>query len=138
MMRPRSYSELRLLPTLTERFDYLKLGNGVGDRTFGGERYLNQKFYTSRAWRDTRNEIIIRDQGCDMGVLDFPISDRILIHHINPITVQDIEERAECLFDPNNLVSVRHLTHNAIHYGDDKWINDRMFKARQKGDTKLW
>lgn len=106
-------------PTFIERYRYLKLGGKVGEETFGFDRYLNQVFYTSKEWRDIRRHVILRDKGCDLGMPDREISGAILIHHMNPITVEDIVKRSEFLLDPEYLVCTVKNTHNAIHYGDE-------------------
>lgn len=137
MRRVRSYSGLRSLDTFEDRFRYLALNGDVGRSTFGFDRYLNQKFYTSREWKQIRNSIIIRDQGCDLGVLGYDIHDRILIHHMNPITIDDVIHNDETLFDPEYLITTTHRTHNAIHYGDERQLL-RPLVERQRGDTTLW
>jgi hypothetical protein len=134
----KSYQELRRLPTFEDRFEYLKIGGVVGRETFGFERYLNQTFYHSSGdWRHTRRDIIIRDNGCDLAIPDREILDRIIVHHINPITVEDIELSRDCVLDPDNLICVSHNTSNAIHYGDASLLV-RLPKERRKGDTYLW
>lgn len=139
----KRYSELITLPTWDERFEYLYLGDHrVGDMTFGGHRYLNQSFYSSPEWKKIRRDIIVRDFGCDMGLEDYPIPNhtKILIHHINPLSIKDIREMNEKMFDPENLISVSYKTHQMIHYG--MTIENRQaFKLtgdRSEGDTKLW
>lgn len=133
----RTYSELRRLDTLEERFDYLELGGTVGATTFGFDRWINQNFYHSREWRHIRNHVIARDQGYDLGTSDIPIRGAHLIHHMNPITLDDIEEATENLLDPEFLISTALRTHNAIHYGDRRQL-PRPFVERTPGDTKLW
>lgn len=133
----KTYNDLRQLRTFEERFNYLKLGGSVGRATFGFERYLNQLLYHSGEWKQTRSNIIIRDSGCDLGYLDRDIFSNILIHHINPITIKDIENHNACLFDPNNLICTCHNTHQAIHYGDEGLLT-RLPQSRKTGDTKLW
>ena len=118
LMRIKTYSELITLPTFEERFEYLQLKGTVGQETFGFDRYLNQILYNSKEWKHLRNEIIVRDNGCDLALEGFEIYGRILIHHINPITIDDVIKRREIVFDPENLICVTHNTHNAIHYGD--------------------
>lgn len=137
MTRLRSYSELRRLDTFEERFRYLSLDGAVGRSTFGFDRYLNQRLYTSREWRQARNYIIVRDSGCDLGVLGYDIHDRILIHHMNPITVEDIVHNEDFLFDPDNLITTTHRTHNAIHYGDERQLVQPHVE-RSRGDTTPW
>lgn len=114
----RTYLELIELGTFEERFEYLKLSANVGDTTFGWKRYLNQKFYKSNEWRSFRNSVIVRDCGMDLGVSDRLITGPIIIHHINPITYEDVLLRNPCLFDMNNVICVSDATHKAIHYGD--------------------
>lgn len=133
----KSYRELRRLRTFEERFDYLKIGGVVGRETFGFERYLNQTFYHSGEWKHTRRDIIVRDNGCDLGIRDREIFDRIIIHHINPITIEDIELGRDCIFDPDNLICCSHDTSNAIHYGDASLLI-KFSQERRKGDTQLW
>lgn len=118
-MMTKSYSELIKIPSYEERYEYLKLGGSVGELTFNGHRYLNQKFYSSDPeWKRIKREVIIRDNGCDMAHEDFPVNSKIIIHHINPITIEDLIKRNPMIFDPDNLVCVSMNTHNAIHYGD--------------------
>lgn len=133
----RSYNELRYLPTFEDRFNYLKLKAIVGKITFGFERYLNQMFYQSREWKRTRRGIILRDNGCDLGIFDREIYSQILVHHINPITIEDVENGTDCIFDPDNLITTRFETHNAIHYGDISQLSE-LPKVRSKHDTRLW
>lgn len=137
MTYTRSYGELRLIEGYEDRFDYLQLGGEVGGRTFGSERYLNQSFYKSRDWKQVRQAVIARDNGFDMGHPDFPILGHILVHHINPLTVEEVEQGADSLFDMNNLVCVSHKTHNAIHYGNRELL-PKPYLERKPGDTKLW
>lgn len=120
MMKIRTYSELITIPTFIERFNYLKLDGAVGIETFGYDRYLNQILYRTAEWKRFRNEIIIRDNGCDLGCDGYEIKgQRILVHHINPITVEDVLNRTKKVFDPENAITTILNTHNAIHYGDD-------------------
>lgn len=133
----KSYRDLRRLQTFEERFEYLRIGGIVGRETFGADRYLNQDFYHSGEWKHTRRNIIIRDNGCDLGILDREIFDRIIVHHINPITAEDIEQAADCLFDPDNLICTSANTSRAIHYGDASLLL-RLPQERRKGDTRLW
>lgn len=114
-----TYSELITIPTFKQRYEYCKIGGQVGVDTFGFDRYLNQALYQSSRWRSLRNQIILRDNGCDLAWPEFPVNKRILIHHLNPITEQDILNEASVLFDPENLICVSHETHNAIHYGTE-------------------
>jgi len=136
-MKIKTYKELSRLPTFEERFNYLKLGGSVGRATFGFDRYLNQSLYQSREWKKIRNDVIVRDGGCDLGIPSREIFIRTLIHHINPITVEDIEDANDCVFDINNLICTSYDTHNAIHFGDESLLI-RLPKERRKGDTTLW
>ena len=118
-MSIKCYSELITIPTFIERYRYLKIGGRVGADTFGHDRYLNQILYHSGEWLDFRDDIIIRDNGCDLACAGFELRERILIHHINPITVEDVLRRDPKIFDPENVISTCLNTHNAIHYGDE-------------------
>lgn len=133
----KTYSELILLPTFIERFGYLKLNGRVGEETFGFDRYLNQQFYKSDEWNRIRDEVIIRDMGCDLGVEGREIKSRILIHHMNPITKQDIIERSEFLLNPEYLICTMKNTHDAIHYGDENLLYGDPI-VRKKNDTCPW
>lgn len=133
----RTYSELITFPTLIERFDYLKLGGFVGKETFGWDRYLNQRFYQSREWRKVRDIVIIRDHGCDLGLDGYEIRGRVYIHHMNPIEASDIVDVTDFLLNPEFLVCVSDMTHNAIHYGDASLLPQDPV-VRELGDTKLW
>lgn len=133
----RSYSELRQIETFEKRFKYLALRGEVGQSTFGFDRYLNQQFYTSVQWRHIRNQIIVRDNGCDLGVDGYEIHDRLYIHHLKPMTIRDIQNADPRILDPDNLITTCHQTHNAIHYGDERLL-PRPLIARRVGDTKLW
>lgn len=133
----RSYSGLRQLTTLEERFDYLALKGGVGDTTFGFERWMNQSFYRSREWRQLRHHIISRDNGCDLGLEGYEIFDKVIIHHIIPMTPEDFENSNPLMLDPDNLITTTHNTHNAIHYGDRSLLIVGPIE-RAPGDTKLW
>lgn len=133
----KSYSEVILLPTLEERFEYLKLSGKVGAETFGYDRYLNQILYHDPEWKRIRNDVIIRDNGCDLGVEDHEIKGRILVHHINPITIEDVKLRRYCVFDLNNLICTSHDTHNAIHYGDVNLLPKNPIE-RKPNDTCPW
>lgn len=137
MTKIRSYSELRKLTTLQERYEYLRLGSGIGDTTFGHERYLNQRFYRSREWRQIRDHVIVRDEGNDLGIFGQEIHDRIHIHHMNPITPRDILESNGSILDPEFLITTTALTHNAIHFGDIELLPQEPIE-RQPGDTRLW
>lgn len=136
-MSIRTYSELILLPTFEERFKYLQLNGRVGDGTFGFDRYINQNFYKSADWKRIRDQIIIRDNGCDLALEGYEIYGRILIHHMNPITVKDVELSTEYLMNPEYLICVTHNTHNAIHYGDEKLLMKGPV-VRTKNDTCPW
>ena len=133
----KTYSELILLPTFEERYKYLRLGGRVGEATFGFDRYINQLFYTSDEWKAIRREVIIRDNGCDLGMDDREIHDKILIHHMNPISKIDILERSKFLLDPEYLICVCKRTHDAIHYGDDSILFSGPV-IRTKNDTCPW
>lgn len=133
----KTFSELRRLATFEERFHYLKLGGVVGASTFGFDRYLNQDFYRSREWKYVRNHVIGRDLGNDLGVDGYAIHDRIIIHHMNPMTVDDIEQGGESILDPEFLITTTHRTHNAIHYGDERLL-PRVHVERRPGDTRPW
>lgn len=137
LMRIKTYSELIALPTFEERFEYLQLKGIVGQETFGFDRYLNQILYNSKEWKHLRNEIIVRDNGCDLALEGFEIHGRILIHHINPITIDDVIKRREMVFDPENLICVAHNTHNAIHYGDKSLLITGPIE-RRANDTCPW
>lgn len=137
MTNIKRYSELSTIPTYEERFQYLQLKGAVGNDTFGYDRYLNQILYNSPEWKRLRNQIIIRDNGRDLGCEGYEIYGRILIHHMNPITVEDIVSRNPIVFDPENLICVSHSTHNAIHYGD-KNLLIMVPVERTKNDTCPW
>lgn len=136
-MTIRTYSELSKFKTFKERYQYLRLNGAVGKETFGFDRYLNQFFYRSQKWKTVRDKVIIRDNGCDLGIEDYEIRGRILIHHMNPITLQDIETESEFLLDPEFLISTTHNTHNAIHYGDESLLITAPIE-RRKNDTCPW
>lgn len=133
----RTYSDLRQLKTLEERFDYLELGGIVGESTFGFDRWINQQFYRSREWKLIRDEVIVRDQGLDLGAADAPLRGAHLIHHMNPLTLEDIEEGSDNLLDPEFLITTSLRTHNAIHFGDRRQL-PQPFVERRRGDTQLW
>lgn len=137
MTRIRCYSELRRLETFEERFEYLSLKGVVGERTFGFDRWLNQEFYTSRDWQDARNNVILRDRGCDLGIDGHEIAYGLLVHHMNPLSVRDIEQGESWILDPEFLVCTSKRTHNAIHYGDASLL-PKPYVPRQPGDTLLW
>ena len=136
-MKVKTYKEMSRLETFEERFDYLKLNGSVGSDTFGFDRWLNQKFYRSKEWKRRRDQIIIRDNGCDLGIPGREIQGKIIIHHINPITVEDICDITEYLMNPDYLVCTSQNTHNAIHYGDTNLLPKDPI-IRKQGDTKLW
>ena len=136
-MMTKSYSELRTLQTFEERYEYLRIGGQVGVTTFGFERYLNQVFYRSREWRYARDKAIARDNGCDLGIIGREIYEIVYVHHINPITIEDIERGSPLLFDLNNLITTIYTTHQAIHYGDKSLLRI-LPPERRKGDTTLW
>lgn len=133
----RCYSELSELPTFEERFEYLSLKGEVGHETFGFNRWINQRFYTSREWRRLRRVVIIRDQSCDLGVDGYDIHVNLVVHHMNPLTEEDIMQGTRHALDPEFLICTTHDTHNAIHYGDAKLLA-KPYEARRPGDTKLW
>lgn len=136
-MSIKTYSELITIPTFEERFEYLQLKGSVGKDTFGYDRYLNQVLYRSPEWKRLRNQIIIRDDGCDLACDGYDVYGKVLIHHLNPITVEDVLARSRKVFDPDNLVCVSHNTHNAIHYGDvDLLVTGPII--RTKNDTCPW
>lgn len=136
-MSIRTYSELITIPTFEERFEYLQLKGSVGKDTFGYDRYLNQVLYRSPEWKRLRNQIIIRDDGCDLACDGYDVYGKVLIHHLNPITIEDVLARSRKVFDPDNLVCVSHNTHNAIHYGDvDLLVTGPII--RTKNDTCPW
>jgi len=133
----KSYRELRRIKTFEERYEYLRLVGSVGKETFGFDRYLNQMLYRSRRWSNIRNEVIIRDEACDLGVPGYDIISRIVIHHMNPITLEDIEEARDEVFDPEYLICTTHRTHMAIHYGDESLLY-KLPPERRPGDTIPW
>lgn len=134
----RTYDELIKRQTFLQRFNYLKLGDKIGKETFGYDRYLNQRFYKTPEWKKLRDEIIIRDDGCDLGHPDFPIYGRIIIHHMNPLTKDDILHSTEYLLDPKYLICVSHDTHNAIHYGSSDLLLIDEPVIRKPNDTCPW
>ena len=136
-MRIRTYSQLRSLQTFDERFEYLVLSGVVGHSTFGSDRYLNQNFYRSREWRRARNDVIARDCGCDLGIFGREIYDKIYVHHMNPVTAEDLYDNYDLLIDPEFLICTSFDTHQAITFGS----KNHLFilpRERQRGDTKLW
>ena len=137
MERNRTYSELIVLPTFEERYRYLQLKGSVGEETFGFDRYINQKFYNSQEWKSIRDYIIVRDQGCDLGIEGYEIHGRIYIHHMNPVLIKDVMYRTEYLTNPEYLITTTHSTHNAIHYGDENLLIKTPIE-RSKNDTCPW
>lgn len=133
----KTYSELITLPTFEERFRYLQLNGRVGEDTFGFDRYLNQNFYRSAEWKRIRDQVIVRDNGCDLGIEDRVIHGRILIHHMNPISEKDILRATNILMNPEYLICVTHNTHNAIHYGDEELLTKGPI-IRTPNDTCPW
>lgn len=135
--RIRTYSELSRLSTFDDRFKYLALRGGVGDRTFGFDRYINQMFYASAEWKRVRQHVILRDNGCDLGLEGYEIHNRLYVHHMNPMEVEDIADGDSRNLDPEFLITTTHRTHNAIHYGDEGQL-PKPIVERRRGDTKLW
>jgi hypothetical protein len=137
MTKIRCYSELRRLESFDERFDYLNLQGVVGETTFGFDRWINQKFYTSREWRSIRHEVILRDNGCDLGVADYEIHTDLLIHHMNPVSKDELLNGIDVALDPEFLITTSKRTHNAIHYGNTNLL-PKVVLTREPGDTRLW
>ena len=133
----RTYDELLAITDYFERYKYLRINQGVAERTFGGDRWLNQRFYQSREWKSVRDQVILRDEGFDMGHPDYPINGRIYIHHMNPMQPIDLKHGSAAVLDPRYLISVSMRTHQAIHYGDDGLL-PKPLVARLPGDTVLW
>ena len=136
-MKIRSYKELSKLETFEDRFEYLSLRGVVGESTFGFDRWINQQFYKSKQWKDLRHHIILRDEGCDLGVDGYEIFGRLIIHHMNPMVTNDIIHGDDAILNPEYLITTTHKTHNAIHYGDASLL-PKQYVPRQKNDTKLW
>lgn len=136
-MTIRTYTELSRLHTFEDRFDYLFLRGRVGESTFGFDRYINQEFYRSVQWKQVRDRVIVRDNGCDLGMEGYEIYDKIIIHHMNPMQAEDIIHADDAILDPEYLVAVTHRTHQAIHYGDRSMIRQPLV-PRRPGDTNLW
>ena len=136
-MSIRTYSELITLPTFEERFKYLQLNGQVGESTFGFDRYMNQVFYRSQKWKSIRDFVIIRDCGCDLGIEGYDIHGKIIIHHMNPLSMRDIETESDFLLNPDFLICTTHNTHNAIHYGDENLLVTAPIE-RTKNDTCPW
>ncbi len=133
----KCYTELRRLKSFEERYRYLRLSANVGDNTFGYDRYLNQMLYASKKWLNIRDGIIIRDLGCDLGIEDYEIHGKIIVHHMNPITIEDIELDRDEVFDPEFLICTTHDTHNAIHFGNESLL-PRLPIIRRRNDTCPW
>jgi hypothetical protein len=133
----RSYTELSGISDFLERYRYLRLRSSIGIATFGSDRWVNQRFYLSAEWRLIRQEVIARDRGCDLGIEGHEIHDRIAIHHMNPITLNEVTHGDDSIFDPEFLITASHRTHNAIHFGDERLLA-RPLVVRRPGDTKLW
>lgn len=136
-MNIKRYSELILLPTFEERYKYLQLNGVIGDETFGFDRYINQMFYRSQEWKQVRDYVIVRDNGCDLGIEGHEIRGKILIHHMNPIGIKDIQQVNKFLLDPEYLITTMLSTHNAIHYGDENLLVTDPIE-RSKNDTCPW
>lgn len=136
-MTTKTYSELSRLYTFEDRFEYLRLRGYVGEATFGFDRWINQGFYQSTEWKRARNQVITRDNGCDLGVPGYEIYDKIIIHHITPMSASDIENNEPWILDPEFLICVSHDTHNAIHYGDANQLTPQ-WEERRPGDTQSW
>lgn len=133
----RTYAELSRYETLEDRFGYLELKGMFGERTFGFDRWINQLFYKSKEWKAARDVVIIRDEGCDLGVPGYEIHSGLIVHHMNPLTKEDLESGSDWIFDPNYLITTAHQTHNAIHYGDATLLPQAPV-VRLAGDTRLW
>jgi hypothetical protein len=137
MTKTRTYSELSQFDTFEDRYEYLKLDGVVGHATFGFDRYINQGFYTSHEWKQARRDVIVRDNGCDLGIFDRPIAVAMLVHHMNPMVAEDVIHGEEWLIDPEFLVLTTRRTHDAIHFGNDSLLPKTVI-FRSKNDTKLW
>ena len=137
MIMSKTYRELITFDSFEDRYNYLRLFGVVGEDVFGFSRYINQHFYTSSIWRSVRTQVIIRDDGCNLGCKDRPIVGRIYVHHINPVTLDMLEDEDPMLYDLNNLICTDDLTHRAIHYGDASLLQQD-YTPRKPGDTKLW
>lgn len=136
-MKTRCYSELRRIDTFEERYEYLKMAGEVGAATFGFDRWVNQSFYASQEWKSVRSYVILRDEGCDLGIPGYEVRFGILVHHMNPMTVEDLRLGRDWVIDPEFLICTSKRTHNAIHYGDESLLPRRVVE-RRPGDTKLW
>ena len=137
MHERKTYSNLKRIDTFEDKFEYLKLGGSVGHSTFGFDRYINQTFYQSFQWKSVRDHVIIRDKGCDLGVEGYEIHSKLLVHHMVPLTMEDITSGNAWITDPEYLITTTHNTHNAIHYGDKRLLITPL-QPRMPGDTKLW
>ena len=133
----KSYTELLRIPSFVARYEYLKLSKRIGEETFGYDRYLNQALYSSRRWRSVRDKVLIRDNGCDMAHPDYPIGYKVFVHHMNPISIEDIEDERGFVFDPEYLVCVSNSVHNAIHFGDSSLLPKEPV-IRRPNDTCPW
>lgn len=136
-MTTKTYSDLRRLETFEDRFHYLRLTGVIGLSTFGFDRWIGQEFYHSREWKRVRDFVIIRDNGCDLGIDGFEIHSGLMVHHMNPVSLVNIQEGEDWILDPEFLITASHRTHNAIHYGDENQL-PRGPIERRTGDTKLW
>lgn len=137
-MSIKTYSQVIQLPTFEERFRYLKLTGRVGEDTFGFDRHINQRFYKSKEWLRIRDFVIVRDNGCDLGIRDREIQGRIIIHHMNPIRVNDIIDASDYLLNPEYLICISDITHKAVHYGDESLIISSSLVERTMNDTCPW
>ena len=137
-MKTKCYSELLRFNTLLDRYRYLKLDGDLGSLTFGFDRYLNQQFYKLKEWKLTRSKVIVRDLGCDLGIEGLEVVGSIIIHHMNPISIDDVKNHNPILFDPEFLITTQLSTHNAIHYGDESLLVSEKIIERRPNDTKLW
>jgi len=133
----RSYNELRELETFIERFRYLELRGTLGEATFGFDRWINQRFYKSAEWKWVRDQVIVRDNGCDLGIPGYEIHSGLLVHHMNPLALKDLKDGEDWILDPEFLITTTLQTHNAIHYGDESRL-PRGPIVRKRGDTRLW
>lgn len=133
----RTYSELERFSTFDERLDYLRMGGGVGNATFGFDRHVNQAFYKSREWKSVRDFVVVRDQGCDLGVIGYEIHVGLHVHHMNPINLEDIVQHQDYILDPEYLIVTTQQTHNAIHYGSENPY-PKVVTTRSPRDTRLW
>lgn len=133
----RSYTELRQIENFLDRFRYLELRGKLGEATFGFDRWINQRFYKSAEWKSTRDQVIVRDHGCDLGILGYEIHSGLLVHHMNPLALKDLKDGEEWILDPEFLITTSLRTHNAIHYGDESRL-PREPLVRKQGDTRLW